>query len=222
MPLKDGSYKGAHLATRRALLELLKVGGAQSSRALSGQLGISSMAVRQHMQELEAAGDVSSEDRTSGKGRPTKYWTLTALAQRHFPDRHRDLMLDLLRSVQSVLGEAALDKLLDERGAQQAESYGARLAGLGNLDERLERLAEIRSEEGYMAAVERLEDGSRRLVENHCPICAAAGHCAGLCARELQVFSKALGPGCKVERVEHLLSGSRRCAYRVTETQSAG
>ena len=214
MPLKDGSYKGPHWATRRALLEMLKVNGALSSHQMAAALGVSSMAVRQHMQELERAEDVTSENRALGKGRPTKYWILTPQAERHFPDRHRDLMLDLLRNVQSVVGDEALDKVLDQREEQQVEAYAGRLDGCQSLEERVERLAEIRTEEGYMAEARPVSEDELELVENHCPICSAADACSGLCARELEVFERVLGP-CQVERVEHLLSGARRCAYRI-------
>lgn len=218
MPLKDGSYKGPHWSTRRALLEMLKTRGELSSQQMADELGVSSMAIRQHMQELEGAGDVVSESRSQGKGRPTKFWSLSALAQRHFPDRHRDLILDLLGSVESVLGEEALNKLLDERAGEQASLYGERVGREGSLEARVRELAKARSEEGYMAEAKVSEDGSLELVENHCPICSAADACRGLCARELTVFEKVLGPNCKVERVEHMLSGSRRCAYRIKQS----
>jgi predicted ArsR family transcriptional regulator len=52
-------------------------------------------------------------------------------------------------------------------------------------------------------------------VENHCPICAAATACQGFCATELELFRRALGPGITVERVEHIVTGDRRCVYRV-------
>ena len=56
--------------------------------------------------------------------------------------------------------------------------------------------------------------GGFLLVENHCPVCAAARACQGLCRSELQIFRDAL-PGCSVERVDHILAGARRCAYRI-------
>ena len=219
MPLKDGSYKGPHRASRRALLEMLKTRGELSSQSMADELGVSSMAIRQHMQELEAAGDVTSRNRCRGKGRPTKFWSLTARSQRHFPDRHRDLILDLLGSVETVLGEEALGKLLDERAVEQASQYGQRITAEQSLEERVNELAKLRSEEGYMAETSVAKDGSLQLVENHCPICAAADACRGLCARELTVFEKVLGPDCKVERVEHMLSGARRCAYKIKPTK---
>lgn len=33
---------------------------------------------------------------------------------------------------------------------------------------------------------------------------------------ELQVFTRLLGSTVSIERVEHILSGDRRCAYRVS------
>ncbi|MDQ8201677.1 transcriptional regulator [Pelagicoccus sp. SDUM812003] len=216
MPLKDGSYKGANWATRTSLIEMLKRRGPLSSQDMAEVLGVSSMAIRQHMQELEQAGEVASENRSQGKGRPTKFWKLTERANRHFPDRHRDLMVDLLGNVKAVLGPDALDKVLDERGQHQASCYREKLAGISDLKQRIEGLAKLRSEEGYMAEVME-EEGAFLLVENHCPICAAARSCSGLCDRELQVFRSVLGERCRIERVEHLLSDGRRCAYRVAQ-----
>jgi predicted ArsR family transcriptional regulator len=54
------------------------------------------------------------------------------------------------------------------------------------------------------------------LIENHCPICAAARACQNFCRAELEVFRQALGEGAEVTREEHLLLGARRCAYRIT------
>jgi len=80
-------------------------------------------------------------------------------------------------------------------------------------------LAKIRSAEGYLAEVRRdSETGAWLFVENHCPICAAARLCTGLCREELALFHRVLGRNIKVERLSHILAGAGRCAYRVTET----
>jgi predicted ArsR family transcriptional regulator len=60
-----------------------------------------------------------------------------------------------------------------------------------------------------------LPEGSMLLIENHCPITSAAKSCNLLCRSELEVFKTLLGPAVSVERVEHLMQGDRRCAYRV-------
>src|SRR2546422_644329 len=82
--------------------------------------------------------------------------------------------------------------------------------------QQLERLAATRSAEGYMATVRKAGDGWL-LVENHCPICAAARACQGFCRSELELFREVLGEGVEIERVEHVLAGGRRCAYSVRE-----
>jgi predicted ArsR family transcriptional regulator len=84
------------------------------------------------------------------------------------------------------------------------------------LAQKVARLAELRSAEGYMAEA-RDEDGQLLLVENHCPICVAATRCQNFCRSELAIFEAALGPGVAVERIDHIVSGARRCAYRIIE-----
>ena len=44
---------------------------------------------------------------------------------------------------------------------------------------------------------------------------AAARACRGLCQRELALFREVLGPDVEVTRLDHLLSGARRCSYRI-------
>ena len=70
-----------------------------------------------------------------------------------------------------------------------------------------------------MADVERGEAGACYLVENHCPICAAAENCAGLCSAELSLFQQVFGNEVSVERTEHLMTNSRRCVYRIVPKQ---
>jgi predicted ArsR family transcriptional regulator len=84
-----------------------------------------------------------------------------------------------------------------------------------SLRTKLNKLAEIRDEEGCIAEVLEAEDGTPLLVENHCPICSAASMCSDLCRAELEVFQRVLGESVRIEREEHILSGARRCAYRV-------
>ncbi|MFM2651716.1 transcriptional regulator, partial [Vibrio alginolyticus] len=53
----------------------------------------------------------------------------------------------------------------------------------------------------------------------HCPICKAATRCPSLCQSELSVFQSLLGYDTKVERTEHIISGQRRCVYRIQQQQ---
>ena len=199
-------------ATR--LLHALKSAGPQSAAVIARRLGVTSVAVRQHLAKLQAEGLVAFEDRTAGVGRPRRCWHLTEKGHARFPDSHAGLALDLIQTVGRIFGEEGLDKLIAAREQTSLELYSARL-GSGELGQRLGRLATVRSEEGYMAEVTAVPDGSYLLSENHCPICVAARACQGLCRSELALFRAVLGPGVEVERSEHILAGARRCAYRI-------
>ena len=204
--------------TRRALLERLKRAGPQEAQALGAHLGVTAMAVRQHLYALEAEGIVVAEEEPRPLGRPAKLWALTAAAEPFFPDGHAELTLGLLDAMGTAFGPKGLDKLLAARTQAQAEAYGARVGRHKTLKRRLEALAEIRSEEGYMAEVRAAGRGCYLLIENHCPVCAAARACRGLCRGELELFQSVLGPEVEVERLDHILTGARRCSYRVRKT----
>ena len=110
--------------------------------------------------------------------------------------------------------------MLVSRCARQQTDYARRIRPADPLEKKLKELARVRTEEGYMAEVKHVEGEGYLLVENHCPICAAANACQGFCSTELDLFRSVLGPGVEVERVEHIVSGGQRCAYRVTPTDA--
>lgn len=200
--------------TRSAILDLLKREGEKSAGALGDALGLTAMAARLQLYELEAEGLAAARSEPRGRGRPVKLWTLTEASARVFPDAHQGLAVEMIKSVEDLFGAEGLAKLVKKHGDMQRKAYGEKLHSAKTLGERVKRLAKARSDEGYMA--EAKKDGRDwLLIENHCPICSAAKACTGLCAGELKVFRDVLGKGAKVEREEHILAGARRCAYRV-------
>jgi predicted ArsR family transcriptional regulator len=200
--------------TRRRIVKLLKTEGAMDSASLAGHLDVTTMAVRQHLYALQAEKLVAAEERPVPLGRPAKFWRLTKEAERLFPDAYAELNAALITSVQDAFGPQGMTRLLDARMARQRADYRARIDGSAPLAKRIQQLAKIRADEGYMAEVKR-EGSGFVFIENHCPICAAATACQGFCSSELELFRSALGPGISVERAEHILSGDRRCVYRI-------
>jgi predicted ArsR family transcriptional regulator len=202
-------------ARDRVLLQL-KTRGPATAAKLAERLDVTPMAIRQHLGALENEGLVDHTEERRPVGRPARVWDLTAEAASRFPDTHADLTVELISAVRDVFGEEGLERLIHTRSLKQRRSYRERLPPPeAPLVERVAALAEIRREEGYMADWHEEPDGSFLLVENHCPICAAASLCQGFCSDELQLFREMLA-GATVERGEHLLSEARRCAYRVT------
>ncbi|MHC4953684.1 MAG: helix-turn-helix transcriptional regulator [Planctomycetota bacterium] len=204
---------------KEKILHLLKTKGPQSSPDLAARLDVTSMAVRQHLGGLRDDGLVDFRDEPKGVGRPRRIWELTRASADRFPDSHDELALGMIDAVRRAFGAEGLEKLIRERVNAQAAAYRARMPD--DLPGRVRMLSRIRSEEGYLAECKKEKDGSWTLAENHCPICAAAEVCQGLCAGELDLFRRVLGRGVKVERTEHLLDGARRCVYRIQASRSA-
>ena len=194
----------------------LKMRNGLSSSAIGEQLGITGEAARQQLLRLAQEGLVTSENISSGVGRPTQAWSLTSAAQSRFPDTHAALTVQLLDLIGSTLGEGALDTIITARETLTREAYEGAVSDKPDLKDRVAALVDLRSREGYMADWNEQPDGSLLLVENHCPICAAATACQGFCRAELDVFRAVLGPDVNVEREEHIVSGGRRCSYRIT------
>ncbi|HEX8070192.1 MAG TPA: metalloregulator ArsR/SmtB family transcription factor [Pyrinomonadaceae bacterium] len=214
--MKPKTPRSGERKTRRAVVRLLKTDGPLGSAQLAERLGLSAMAVRLHLYELQSEGLVTAEDRPVPVGRPAKFWRLTPDADRLFPEAYAELSVALIDAMQETFGAEGLNRVLASRCARQRSDYAKRIRPADPLEEKLAELARVRTEEGYMAEVRPEEGGAFLLVENHCPICAAANACQGFCSTELELFRSVLGPGVGVERVEHIVSGDRRCAYRVT------
>jgi predicted ArsR family transcriptional regulator len=200
----------------------LKTRGSQTAADVSSRLGITPAGARQHLLKLETAGLVESENQNQGRGRPRKYWRLAQRGHDRFPDRHSDLTVDLLQSMRDVFGERGLEELIKHREHASVVAYRKLVGKRNSLRQKLTALAKIRSREGYMADVTADTGESFLLVENHCPICAAAAACQGLCRSELATFRAVLGTDVTVERVDHILAGARRCAYRIGRRQPSG
>jgi predicted ArsR family transcriptional regulator len=197
------------------LLGIIKRRGPQRAADLAAVLGISAEAARQQLIHLEKEGLVAPEAVRGEVGRPSRFWRLTERGHARFPDTHAELTVQLIDAMRAELGTAALDRVIDARQAETQRSYQTALKAARGLAARVARLTELRAREGYMAEWHK-NGKSFILIENHCPICAAARSCQGFCRSELDLFQHVLGPDVAIERVEHLLLGARRCAYRIT------
>ncbi len=201
---------------RERVLFVLKTKGPQTAARMAKHLGVTPMAVRQHLAVLEGEELVDFTDERRKVGRPARLWRLTSDAYDRFPDFHAELAVGMLEAIQSAFGEQGLERLTKERTRQQVASYRARMPGSdAPLEERVAILARIRREEGYMAESRRRRDATLDLVQNHCSIAKAARRCPKLCGGELSLFRAVLGDDVSVERVEHILSGDRCCSYRI-------
>lgn len=196
---------------------LLKMRGEATSQVIAEELAITKEGARKHLLNLADGGYVKAAVRSEGVGRPSTYYALTDKGIARFPDAHADIAVQLLQSIKKLLGENALDLLISDREANVYEKYSKAMENAGTLEQKLRILSEKRTEEGYMAEW-RQEKDAYFLIENHCPICAAAAECQGFCRSELTNFRQLIGREYDVQRIEYLPEGGKRCVYKVEKT----
>lgn len=197
------------------ILMFLKMRGEATSLLISEELSITKEGARKHLLNLAQEGLIQPNVKSEGVGRPSTYYVLTEKGLAQFPDTHAEVTVQLLKSVKNLLGENALDLLISDREKNTHDRYEKALSKTRSLEQRLEVLAEARSKEGYMAEWKK-EGNEYFLIENHCPICAAATECQGFCRAELSNFQSLIGKEYTVERVDHIISGGQRCVYKIS------
>ena len=203
-------------ATAERILFLLKTRGPLKTADLGAMLDITPEAARQQVQKLvDGAMIVGCLMPPVGAGRPSQKWVLTDTAQARFPNTHAQLTAQLIDSIKLIYGNEGIDKVVESMELANTREYVAACEQGRNLQEKVQVLVAIRDSAGYMASME-AEGENWLIIENHCPICVAAQQCQGFCRAELQVFQAAIGDSGQVERTEHMITGSRRCVYRVT------
>src|ERR1700761_2373962 len=135
---------------RDAVFSLLKTEAPVSADALAARLNLTPMAVRQHLSALRADGLAVHTAEARPRGRPVQMWRLTPQADAHFTDSHSALPAELIAPTRKLFGEEGLNRLIKARTADQEKAYRARTDPVPSLKAKLDRLARLRSEEGYM------------------------------------------------------------------------
>lgn len=196
------------------ILTFLKMRGEAHAQQIADRFEMTKEGARKHLLKLEGDGLIESFLKKEGVGRPISMFSLTEKGQGRFPDSHAMVTVQLLQSIKNLLGENALNLLINDREASTYHSYKKEMELAEGLEEKLSFLTKKRTEEGYMAEWKK-EDGSYLLIENHCPICAAAKECQLFCRSELKNFRELLGVEYEIKRVEYLLEEGNRCVYKI-------
>jgi predicted ArsR family transcriptional regulator len=180
---------------------------------LAAALDITVSGARQHLAALTAIGLVDAADapREPGRrGRAQRMYHVTPAADPLFPTAYGELTNQLLGYLSVEVVDAAFDQRRDTRIAN-AEARMARCAGF---PERVEELAAILDEDGYLASFERQPDGTFLVTEHNCAILAVAREHPHACSSEIE-FIRALLPEATVERTTHMVAGAHSCTYEI-------
>lgn len=174
--------------TRATILELLKRSGEMTAADLGRDLGVSTMAARQHLAVLEAENLVETSLRRSGVGRPTSVYRLTEKGQETFPRLYDEFLLLVLRAVAELHGHEGIQAIMQWRAEQTDRMYGERLRRLPPR-ERVLALFDLLEETGHMPE---LSDTASEIVivEHNCPIARVSREFPDICVSELSLIRR--------------------------------
>jgi len=211
VPLNDSRMPLGLAGSRGRVLVQLKRAQPLTAKQLAARLGLSLNAARHHLKELEAQGLVQYELEHHGVGAPAFAYRLTPAGEGLFPRRYQETLTALLDSLVEQEGREAAVGLLESHLAGLARRLREDLKNVTPA-ERLQAVAQVRSEQGYMAEAAG-GDPSGTLTEHNCAIQAVAERFPEICAAEARFLSEVLGA--EVDRREHILSGCSACEYHV-------
>jgi len=209
-------------ATRDVVLALLLRHGEATASELCHRLSVSVQVMRRHLRSLGDEGLVEASPAVEGPGRPSNRWRLTSEGRSRFPDGSEHFALGLLQSLADTLTPEELRRLLKSQALEKAHDYRRRI-GAGSLPQRLERLVELRRQEGYVA--ECLPDPDQGdawvLSEFHCSVMRIAEAFPVVCDQELQLMAHTF-PDCRIERVHWRLESGHSCGFRLSPLPPEG
>jgi DeoR family transcriptional regulator, suf operon transcriptional repressor len=211
LPLSNSRIALGHTGSRGEVLVQLKRAQPLTAKQIASRMGLSLNAARHHLKELEIQELVQYEREHRGVGAPAFAYRLTPAGEALFPRRYQETLTSLLDSLVAQEGREVAIGLLESHLSGLARRLREDLKGVTPA-ERLQAVAKIRSEQGYMAEAAGGEP-SGTLTEHNCAIQAVAERFPEICAAEARFLSEVLGA--EVDRREHILNGCSACEYHV-------
>ncbi len=199
------------VSTRRSILEYLKKHGSAGARGIVEFRGLTSVAVGRHLLRLKADRLIETKSQRRSRGRPAALYSLTGHGDAQFPRDYAGIANDLLQCVAERDGPQKVRKLFRKRRGVLEQRFGPRTGGKP-FERRVRALAEVLTECGYMAEVEKA-GREFLLIKHNCAIRNVAQCFPEACEEELILIENLAGG--QVSRVTHLLAGDPHCSYRI-------
>lgn len=200
------------------IVEYLKRSGSATIKDLEEFLGVTTTAVRQQLQVLQADGYVERKTVHAGVGRPHHAYSITDKAHELFACHCDDLALTLLEEVFAMEGKERATQLLDRVGDRLARRY-AHTVKSNVLQERVEQLASALYARGVLTDVNVQEDDTIILHTYNCPYHELAQEHRDICEMDEELIRKVLGSDVNLRSC--LMDGDRGCTFVVNKSQDA-
>ncbi len=209
--------------TRDRIARSILENGPSTASALAARIGLTSTAVRRHLDALLAAGLIEEREPRStaarGRGRPARLFGVTDAGRDSFDQGYDDLAASALQFLEQHGGREAVAAFARQRVAELEARYRP-VVERAPEDGRTEALAAALSGDGYAAAT-RTAPGpgstlGEQLCQHHCPVAHVAEKYPELCEAETEAFARLLGT--HVQRLATIAHGDGVCTTYIPRT----
>ena len=195
------------------IVEFLQRQGSATIKELEDLLGITTTAVRQHLNTLQAEGYIERRTVHAGVGRPHHAYFTTSKAQDLFGCHCDDLALTLLEEMFKLEGRERTQQLLDRVGTRLAHKYSSSVRSTV-LRERVGELANVLNGNGVLADAAIQDDNTIILRAYNCPYHELAQDHPEICEMDRNMMRKVLGSD--VDLSSCIMDGHAGCTFVVS------
>ena len=196
--------------TRGKIVGALRERRSASAVDLAQEFGLSPNAIRQQLVVLERDGLIAGRSVRRGRTKPTVEYSLTAEAQRYFPQRYDKMLNAVLREIRATGGDQAVKEVFERIGKRSADRL---TAAEESTEGTLISLVDTLRATGVPADLQRTDRGTLVLHEHSCPYASVVAENPEACSA-IHTILDALVPG-KAEQVESLATGGSECRFEI-------
>ena len=202
-------------ATRQQIIEFLKEKGRATVEELAATVNLTPMAVRHHLNVLQAENLISSSAirRQTGPGRPSQVYQLTKAAAELFPEDYYGLTDSLLVELANQLGQAGVQQIFSNI-AQRLANEAPPPRVNQTFEERLDEVIAFLSAKGFVVDWEAGEN-NYMIHAYSCPYRQVAKDHAEVCLLDKQIISSMLAT--TPTRIACLTTNDDHCTYRISK-----
>lgn len=200
-------------STKDMLLNILKRHHELTMKEIMEHFSISEIAVRRHLHELVQQGFVKRISNKQEIGRPFYTYLLTDKGHSTFPNQDDTLPLELLEDLESLYGEQAVTDVLGKWKDREKEMLQEAIY-TSDFDEKIEKVAKIRHEHGYMVEVEKTDRNDYVMKYFNCPVATVACAYKQLCVKEKDIFEE-LFTNSEIRAESMITKGDHLCKWTI-------
>lgn len=190
----------------------LKREGRLSLNELSERIGISKMAVLNHIQKLEAQDMVERRLVKTKVGRPYYKFGVSENSKISMAPSDVSMLNEFIEYMDENGHSGIVEDFLRERYSQVRVDYEKKLSRV-DPEKRVEALAKLREKENYFPELKNGGKDNFELLEYNCPIFSISRKFGSACSMETKLFSSVLGR--EVSSTHRQVNGSDVCKFLI-------